>query len=649
MTEQAVPNARVKAVIEHIRKKTGRQINGLRLVGETERHYPCTLRTEYNYTFSEKSEVKPGPSESNTVPVSDQAQLEQECRAERLRLESEADQTLGPDSHPSAYTLVAGSRRFSFTRECSKCAGKGRLACGDCASKGRVDCPDCHGGKTVVCPDCQGGMALPCHACSGRGNTTCRNCGGSTTVWHSLEGRRVRCMQCINGEVRCTRCAGAGSLACTRCHQGRVLCLRCEGQGDVGCPACGASGVVRCANCEGQRVLTKTGCVDCEDRGTTTLSFPADVPGSIRTVIREKLSTDVVMSEGDFGAGRWSTGGTRRQFSVTLEGSLPAIDFQIALGDKVYEFTAWGHSGRIFDFLTLVEDLGQEQARAIAAAVSAGWPQPIKAAIADYCSTREQRTVVREGLSYGPNHGGRFTVRAMKAGTSDKSLEYETCSTVIAGLKIVMGGLARQHGVRAGLFMGAAAALAYWVTPDAYRAWAAAAASAVPAWWAHGTYVKAMAQAVGKIVGSAEAGKEIAFAGRQYRTLPTLDRVLICMVAGFGLLAYGAAHWHSLPSAESRNSGSAGLYRPQTPQPSMGAAAADAREQMILRIQQLRQQADKALDAYYAHRNANNRHQKEQTLRQLDRLIGEYKARYPMDARVVQASQFPQKYAKDLP
>lgn len=165
-------------------------------------------------------------------------------------------------------------------------------------------CVACQGQKRLACPTCSGaGKALrACASCGGRARFACRRkldrphpeldadvvailwhkgtevdcpnryCRGGRVTWEG--GKIDNCKLCgATGRVRCVDCqlSATQCAACSGKARTERVCLDCAGSGTIECVLC-ASTKAPCPGCSGKK---KTHCAPCDGSGQLIQACPA--------------------------------------------------------------------------------------------------------------------------------------------------------------------------------------------------------------------------------------------------------------------------------------------------------------------------------------------------------------------------------------
>ena len=105
--------------------------------------------------------------------------------------------------------------------------------CSDCYTLEDTDgeyyrCESCGGSGEIECYDCNGSGERECYECDGRGDVSCDECSGEGTITDG-EGNEIKCDDCEDGRITCSRCDGDSTLECGDCDgRGTVSCYDCQ-------------------------------------------------------------------------------------------------------------------------------------------------------------------------------------------------------------------------------------------------------------------------------------------------------------------------------------------------------------------------------------------------------------------------------------
>ncbi|HRY29382.1 MAG TPA: hypothetical protein P5079_05010 [Elusimicrobiota bacterium] len=130
------------------------------------------------------------------------------------------------------YPIAATLKRC----DCPACGRSGSISCGVCSGYGKTACPNCRGAGKIACEYCKGLGKTNCLKCDGKGVNK-----GAGVVVHAANAcdacrgaGKVACTRCVNGEVPCSQCAGAGHQPCSKCRaNGKSPCPTCQGKGEI--------------------------------------------------------------------------------------------------------------------------------------------------------------------------------------------------------------------------------------------------------------------------------------------------------------------------------------------------------------------------------------------------------------------------------
>ncbi len=171
-----------------------------------------------------------------------------------------------------------------------------RINCDQCNGSGVYNgnlCPKCKGHKTI-CPLCKNTFKIevtnantpcsclvnsssptlkPCYNCNGTGldknGKVCTSCAGRGKICQTCKNKYILKKE-ISQTVKCTTCAGTGSVKCTvpECNNGKIKCTSCDdGYIDSACTNC-MDGKIICSECtQGYNY-----CNECQGKGYTTCS-----------------------------------------------------------------------------------------------------------------------------------------------------------------------------------------------------------------------------------------------------------------------------------------------------------------------------------------------------------------------------------------